>query len=47
MSEKEKLYKEIINLQQENLKLKKEINDYKEYITELKNLNFKMPVRRY
>jgi hypothetical protein len=46
MSQKE-LYKQIIELQQENLKLKKEINDYKEYITELKNLNFKMPVRRY
>lgn len=47
MSEKEQLYKQIIELQQENLKLKKEINDYKEYITELKNLNFKMPTGRY
>ena len=38
-----KVEKVIINLKQENLKLKKEIEDYKEIIKELKSITFKIP----
>jgi hypothetical protein len=38
-----KVEKVIINLKQENLKLKKEIEDYKEIIKELKLITFKIP----
>ena len=39
----QKVEKVIINLKQENLKLKKEIEDYKEIIKELKSITFKIP----
>lgn len=38
-----KVEKLIINLKQENLKLKKDIEDYKEIIKELKLITFKIP----
>lgn len=43
MIEIKKLEKEIINLKQQNLKLQKEIEDYKEIIKELKSITFKIP----
>jgi hypothetical protein len=38
-----KVEKVIINLKQENLKLKKEIEDYKEIVKELKSITIKIP----
>lgn len=39
----QKVEKVIINLKQENLKLKKEIEDYKEIVKELKSITIKIP----